>query len=174
MVISRQSVNLVYIVPAVWFTPYQAAPFIIETFYTTYGIAFSLTSHLRNWAGIVGESDDVLFHAVPLLSNGILPAAVVVVPPLCNDVDIADGTYAVAAEWTLNEVAPDAFPVAVLRWFWIWVLFSDVDIRFDAKLLADAVVAVMEPLDAAVVGNTCKLGDFGEFEADSDIWLLSA
>lgn len=45
------------------------------------------------------------------------------------------------------------------------MLFSDVDIR----LLADAVVAVMEPLDAAVVGSTCKLGDFGEFDADSDI-----
>lgn len=131
---------------------------------------------------MVGDSDDVLFHAVPLLSNGILLVqllfvAEMVVPPVCSDVDIADGTYAVdAGEWTLNEVPPiaDALPAAVLRWFWICVLFNEVDIRFDVKLLADdAVVAVT--LAAAVVGNTWRLGDFGEFDADSDMfWLFSA
>lgn len=64
-------------------------------------MAFSFTSHFRCCEGIVGDNDAVL-QEEPLLSKGMEPVPLLIpVPPtppapLCKDVDITDGTCAVA------------------------------------------------------------------------------
>lgn len=93
---------------------------------------------------MVGDSDDVLFHAVPFPSKPALP-------PLCNDVDIADGTWIVDG-WMLRLVGPLA---AVI----------DDDIKFDVELawlMADGWVVTD---DVVETGSAWTDGDFGDTAA---------
>lgn len=142
----------------------------------TYGIAFNFTSNFRCCADvdIVGDNDDVLFHDVPLLSK-----PVVRLPPLllCNDVDIADGTWTDVDGWMLRLVAVGKILVPDDDWFkWLGncELFNDVDIRFvdteplgandDVDAMALTFVCCCDPIevDCVSVGGSWH-GDFGEW-----------
>lgn len=132
----------------------------------TYGIAFNLTSSFR-WCcadeDIVGDNDDVLFHVVVLASKPE-PAFEL----LCNDVDIADGTWTGVAWWRLVIVDP----VVVDPPFWcIWGICSELSKfnRNDDVLLANCDAVVVVVCDGLC---TCTLvaiwfGDFGEWAFDA-------
>lgn len=129
---------------------------------------------------MVGDSDDVLFHVVPFASNALV-VPIKLPLPLCNDVDIPDGTWAFDAEWMLRLVGPLAVDDAVVvaaadaavdpRWPCNWTLFNDDDIRFvvelawliagdvlddDVRLLVDAVNALEDECNDAVPPDVCE------------------
>lgn len=150
----------------------------------TYGIALSFTSNFRLWAetDVVGDRDDVLFHDGLLLSNVV---AIKLFAPvaLCNDVDIADGTWFDVDEWTLwltADPTADALDVVWLKWLGNCELFSDVDIKFVVAVATGATVTwfkceveadvdCVTPLDWASACTDNWHGDFGECALFDDI-----
>lgn len=135
----------------------------------TYGMAFSLTSNLR-WCcadtDIVGDSDDVLFHVVLFASK---PEAAVVVPPppppllLCNEVDIADGTWAGVAWCRLVTADPVVDPP-----FWCIIGICSEPSKFKRNAaLAVGWAAIGCDGFSACCPDVIWLGDFGEWAFDA-------
>lgn len=134
---------------------------------STYGIAFNLTSNLR-WCcadddDIVGDNDDVLFHDVGFASKtGAAPE------PLCNEVDIADGTWAGVAWWRLVTAAPVVDPP-----FWCIIGICSELSKFKRNAALVALGCVVIGCDALWTCCCCCgtaaiwLGDFGECAFDA-------
>lgn len=124
----------------------------------------------------MGDNDDALFQAVPLLSKP--PAEILPLPPpLCNEVDIPDGTWTDVDGWMLRlvPVAPIFVPAVRLC---NWELFNDVDIKFDAGVTFDKLIGCWwaDWLSEWWTDN-CWHGDFGEwtlFTKDAEAVAMDA
>lgn len=135
---------------------------------------------------MVGDNDDVLFHAVPLASNGA-PIRLPLPLPLCNDVDIPDGTWTAGAAddtgWMLRLVGPllpppPLPPLVAPKWPCNWTLFNEVDIKFDvfdefAWLTMDGGVVDDVTVAVVVAGSAWTTDDLGD-DADVELWLVDA